>query len=231
MDSYIYDENLKDKDPEQRRLMGETCILVNEEDEIIGFETKKKCHLLRNIKEGMLHRAFSVFLFNENGLLLLQKRANEKITFPGLWTNTCCSHPLYIHLEYGRTSEESIEGVKRAAQRKLHHELGISANQVPLEKFSYLTKIQYSAQSDEVWGENEIDYILFIQANVDLNLNTNEVETARYVRQIDLREMLTSKDFKFTPWFQLICRSFMFFWWDNLNDLSAIKNQHTIIRL
>ncbi|KAG4303301.1 hypothetical protein PCK1_000265 [Pneumocystis canis] len=225
------ENDLKRRDIEQQRLMNETCILVDENDQMKGFASKKTCHFFKNIQKGMLHRAFSVFLFDKKGDLLLQKRANGKITFPGLWTNTCCSHPLGIEEEYGENMEKSIEGVKRAAQRKLYHELGIIASQVPLEKFHYLTRVQYKAQSDEIWGENEIDYILFIQADVDLKLNLNEVETARYVNQDDLRKMLKCEDFKFTPWFLLICHSFIFFWWDNLNDLNAVKNQFSIIRI
>ncbi|KAG5440602.1 hypothetical protein PCK2_000312 [Pneumocystis canis] len=227
----LVNDDLKRRDTEQQRLMNEPCILVDENDQMVGFASKKTCHFLKNIQKGMLHRAFSVFLFDKKGYLLLQKRANGKITFPSLWTNTCCSHPLGVSGEYGETMEKSIEGVKRAAQRKLYHELGITANQVPLEKFHYLTRVQYKAQSDDIWGENEIDYILFIQANVDLKLNPNEVETARYVSQDDLREMLNCKDFSFTPWFLLICHSFIFFWWDSLNNLNAIKNPLSIIRM
>ena len=80
-------------DKEQVELMNEECILVNGNDEIIGSASKKDCHLMENIKTGMLHRAFSVFIFTD-GKLLLQQRADEKITFPGYFTNTCCSHPL-----------------------------------------------------------------------------------------------------------------------------------------
>src|SRR6266536_1716506 len=112
-------------------------------------------HLMTNINQGLLHRAFSVFLFNSKNELLLQQRATEKITFPDMWTNTCCSHPLGIPGESGVSLEESIEGVKRAAQRKLDHELGIKAVQVPLEKFRFLTRIHYKAASNEKWGEHE----------------------------------------------------------------------------
>ena len=75
----------------------------------------------------MLHRAFSVFLFNTSGELLLQQRSDAKITFPGHFTNTCCSHPLNIA---GELEDEDAVGVRRAAQRKLKHELGITAEQV-----------------------------------------------------------------------------------------------------
>jgi isopentenyl-diphosphate delta-isomerase type 1 len=112
-------------------------------------------HLMTNIDKGLLHRAFSVFLFNSKNELLLQQRATEKITFPDMWTNTCCSHPLGIPGETGVELPEAVEGVKRAAQRKLDHELGIKAAQVPIEKFKFLTRIHYKAPSDGKWGEHE----------------------------------------------------------------------------
>lgn len=112
-------------------------------------------HLMTNIDKGLLHRAFSVFLFNDKNELLLQQRASEKITFPDMWTNTCCSHPLGIPGETGSTLPDAIEGVKRAAQRKLDHELGIKKEQVPIEKFQFLTRIHYKAPSDGKWGEHE----------------------------------------------------------------------------
>jgi len=110
---------------------------------------------MTNIDKGLLHRAFSVFLFNSKNELLLQQRATEKITFPDMWTNTCCSHPLGIPGETGSELPEAVAGVKRAAQRKLDHELGIKAAQVPTENFKFLTRIHYKAPSDGKWGEHE----------------------------------------------------------------------------
>ena len=110
---------------------------------------------MTNIDRGLLHRAFSVFLFDSKNRLLLQQRASEKITFPDLWTNTCCSHPLGIPGETGSELDAAVQGVRRAAQRKLNHELGIKAEQVPLDKFEFLTRILYKAPSDGKWGEHE----------------------------------------------------------------------------
>lgn len=120
---------LESLDSEQVKLLEERCVLVNEKDEVIGSESKHKCHLNENINQGLLHRAFSCFLFNSKGELLLQQRSMAKITFPGYFTNTCCSHPLYNHNEL---ETENFLGVKRAAQRKLFHELGIKAEQVSI---------------------------------------------------------------------------------------------------
>src|SRR3989338_4607615 len=81
-------------DPIQNRLMEELVILVDDQDRPIGTESKRISHSVEHIRKGMLHRAFSVFLFDAGGKLLLQQRAAEKITFPNYWTNTCCSHPI-----------------------------------------------------------------------------------------------------------------------------------------
>ena len=110
---------------------------------------------MKNIDAGLLHRAFSVFLFDSENRLLLQQRASEKITFPDMWTNTCCSHPLGIPGETGSELAASVQGAKRAAQRKLDQELGIKAAQVPLDDFQFLTRIHYKAPSDGKWGEHE----------------------------------------------------------------------------
>lgn len=111
---------------------------------------------MTNIDKGLLHRAFSVFLFDKNNKLLLQQRATEKITFPDMWTNTCCSHPLGIPGEGGDNLPDAVSGVKNAARRKLEHELGIKPEQVPFEDFHFLTRIHYKAPcGDGKWGEHE----------------------------------------------------------------------------
>lgn len=115
---------------------------------------------MKNINEGLLHRAFSVFLFDSKNRLLLQQRATEKITFPDRWTNTCCSHPLGIPGETGANLDAAVQGVRRAAQRKLFQELGIQKNQVPLDQFQFLTRIHYKAPSDGKWGEHESEALM-----------------------------------------------------------------------
>lgn len=173
---------------------------------------------MENINKGMLHRAFSVFLFNSKNELLLQERASEKITFPSMFTNTCCSHPLNFAEEL---EEKDQLGVRRAAQRKLEHELGIKPEQVPLDNFRFLTRIHYKAESDGVWGEHEVDYILFIKADVDLDVNVNEVSAVKYVSSSQLKTLFQdSKQGKvpMTPWFRLICETFLFDWWSVLES-------------
>ena len=193
---------------------------------------------MTNINQGLLHRAFSVFLFDSKNRLLLQQRASEKITFPDMWTNTCCSHPLGVPGETGRELEEAVQGVRNAAQRKLDQELGIKAQGVPLDKFRFLTRIHYKAPSDGKWGEHEsllfpmtsidcgraltapdlVDYILFIKADVDHTPNPNEVKDTRYVSEGELKAMFKDDSLKFTPWFKLICESMLFEWWEHLDQ-------------
>ncbi|KAG0652709.1 Isopentenyl pyrophosphate isomerase [Hyphodiscus hymeniophilus] len=219
-------------DEEQIRLMDEVCIVLDEDDKPIGNFSKKICHLMTNIDKGLLHRAFSVFLFNSKNELLLQQRAAEKITFPDMWTNTCCSHPLGIPGEGGAELQEAVMGVKRAAQRKLDHELGIKAAQVPIENFNFLTRIHYKAPSDGKWGEHEIDYILFIKADVDIEPNFNEVRDTTYVTVDGLKTMFNDPALKFTPWFKLICHSLLFEWWEHLDEgLEKYLNEQQIRRM
>lgn len=223
--------DLSGYDQDQVRYMEEMCILLDQNDQDIGSASKKECHLMTNISKGMLHRAFSVFLFNSRNELLLQQRASEKITFPDCYTNTCCSHPLAIPGELG--TKDQI-GVRRAAQRKLEHELGIKPEQVPLDQFKYLTRIHYVSPSDGQWGEHEIDYILFIKAEVELDINPNEVQSVKYVSQDQLREIIATADetgTKLTPWFKLIDTNFLYKWWDSLEDLDSQVDHKTIHRL
>jgi len=224
--------DLEGYDEEQIRLMDEVCIVLDTDDNPIGSASKKVCHLMKNIDEGLLHRAFSVFLFDSHNRLLLQQRASEKITFPDMWTNTCCSHPLGVPGETGADLKTAIMGVKRAAQRKLDQELGIKAAQVPIENFKFLTRIHYKAPSDGKWGEHEIDYILFVKADVDLEPNVNEVKATRYVSPEAMKAMFKDDKLKFTPWFKLICNSLLFEWWEHLNDgLDQYLNETQIRRM
>lgn len=220
-------------DDEQVRLMEEVCIVLDNDDKPIGSASKKTCHLMSNIDKGLLHRAFSVFLFDSNNRLLLQQRATEKITFPDMWTNTCCSHPLGIPGETGAELDAAVLGVKRAAQRKLNHELGIKAEQVPLDKFEFFTRIHYKAPSDGKWGEHEVDYILFIQADVDLEPSPNEVRDTCYVSADELKAMFEKPGLTFTPWFKLICNSMLFEWWSHLGTpaLDNYKGETQIRRM
>ena len=230
-------------DEEQIRLMDEVCIVLDNDDLPIGSASKKACHLMTNINDGLLHRAFSCFLFDpKTKKLLLQQRATEKITFPDMWTNTCCSHPLAHPAEAGKGDLVSnVDGAKRAAIRKLNHELGIKSEQVPFSDFNFLTRIHYLAPSDGKWGEHEIDYILFIEADVTLDANKNEVKDTRWVSPEELKQMFkdvetqsgADKAVKYTPWFRLICEGMLFKWWDAMvqGKLHEFTDDATIRRM
>ncbi|PWO00701.1 isopentenyl diphosphate isomerase [Tilletiopsis washingtonensis] len=211
------DVSLAGHDEEQIRLMEERCIVLDHDDRYLRDGSKKECHLMSNINDGLLHRAFSVFLFDpDSGKLLLQRRAKEKITFPDMWTNTCCSHPLAVRAEL---EEQEQIGVRRAAQRKLEHELGIPTSQVSLDAFQYLTRIHYLAPSDGMWGEHEIDYILFLTVPVTLAPSENEVCDTKWVTPSELKALMEELDPEaFTPWFKLIAARFLFPWWQQLLD-------------
>ncbi|KVI07921.1 Isopentenyl-diphosphate delta-isomerase, type 1 [Cynara cardunculus var. scolymus] len=207
-------------DAVQRRLMfDDECILVDENDNVVGHDTKYNCHLMEKIeKENLLHRAFSVFLFNSKYELLLQQRSATKVTFPLVWTNTCCSHPLYRETEL--IKEDSL-GVRNAAQRKLLDELGIPAEDVPVDQFTPLGRMLYKAPSDGKWGEHE-----------------HEVADIKYVNQEELKELLRKADageegLKLSPWFRLVVDNFLFKWWDHVQKGTLVEaiDMNTIHKL
>lgn len=224
-------------DAVQRRLMFEDeCILVDENDRVVGHESKYNCHLMEKIeKENLLHRAFSVFLFNSKYELLLQQRSATKVTFPLVWTNTCCSHPLYRESEL---IDENSLGVRNAAQRKLLDELGIPAEDVPVDQFTPLGRMLYKAPSDGKWGEHELDYLLFIVRDVNVNPNPDEVADVKYVNRNNLKELLRKADageegLKLSPWFRLVVDNFLFKWWDHVEKgtLKEAADMKTIHKL
>ncbi|KAK3229492.1 hypothetical protein Dsin_001373 [Dipteronia sinensis] len=224
-------------DAVQRRLMfDDECILVDENDRVVGHENKYNCHLMEKIESlNLLHRAFSVFLFNSKYELLLQQRSATKVTFPLVWTNTCCSHPLYRESEL---IDEDALGVRNAAQRKLLDELGIPAEDVPVDQFTPLGRILYKAPSDGKWGEHELDYLLFIVRDVNVNPNPDEVADIKYVNREELKELLRKADageggLKLSPWFRLVVDNFLFKWWDHVEKgtLKEVIDMKTIHKL
>ncbi len=224
------DENLKQMlidnsaDSGQISLMSEAVIVVDEDDVQIGSASKVAAHH----NAGLLHRAFSVLLFDSDNRLLLQKRAEDKVTFPGVWANSCCSHPLNSPDE--SESKDHI-GVKRAAIRKLHQELGIDPKQINVEDFHFITKMMYSARMNEDWIEREIDHILVIQADVELSINHNEVSEVKWVSKDELESILVGDiefDGEIAPWFRCIAAQVMTDdWWDcvgNSEQLSELRD-------
>lgn len=224
-------------DGDQVAMMEEKVILVNEQDEVIGAESKKVSHLLEEIDAGMLHRAFSVFLFTPEGKLVLQQRAASKITFPAYWANTCCSHPLHIPSELELTN---ALGVKRAARRKLAQELGIPQEDVPLSAFEFVSRIHYGAPAndpDNMWAEHEIDHILICRPPTMPRIapNPNEVQATAAFTPTELAEWVNSAEERgelIAPWFKCMERTLLYRWWTAAmqDDLDSIKEPDMIHR-
>ncbi|XP_069673986.1 isopentenyl-diphosphate Delta-isomerase 1 [Periplaneta americana] len=212
----------------QEAALAERCIVVNERDQVVGDASKRDCHRVNSDGSLILHRAFSVFLFNSRNELLLQKRSPQKVTFPSCITNTCCSHPL--HEIAGEREETDTLGVRRAAGRRLNYELGVPLDQVSPEQFQYLTRIHYRDPGDGKWGEHEIDYILVLHRDVSLDPNPDEVSEVQYVGRDQLDSFLASQSAPLTPWFRLIAQHHLQVWWDNLHQLHKFQDHSSILR-
>ena len=215
----VEDSELQGYDQAQKEMMEENCIVVDDNDQIIGQESKVNCHL----NEGKLHRAFSVLLFDLNNKLLIQQRADEKITFPSIWANSCCSHPLYQNGE-----QNGIEGAKSAAIRKLTQELGIKMGKIRLGDLNFITKMHYKSRADEKWIEHEVDYIFVVKMDVQIDPNSNEIQRIKYVdkKELDnLFEMSNNGDVKIGPWFRLIRNHFLDKIWENMESLKDLEDQ------
>jgi len=212
-------------DPVQEALLTEPCILVNTKDEVLGQASKRECHQVES-GTSLLHRAFSLFVFNSRDELLLQQRSDTKITFPGLWTNTCCSHPLATPQEM---EEDDQIGARSAAQRRLELELGVPYQDAPVKEIKFLTRILYEAESNAEWGEHELDYILFLKRDqINLNPNTEEVQAVEWVGKEHLQDFLKdleSRNVGITPWFKLCTQELLPFWWKNLDRLEEISDK------
>jgi isopentenyl-diphosphate delta-isomerase len=158
----------------------EKVILVDENDTQVGLMPKLEAH-----QKGLLHRAFSVFIFNSNHQLLLQKRAVSKYHSGGLWTNTCCSHP--------REGEETIN----AANRRLIEEMGIKTN---LRKvFDFI----YKAELDNELTENEFDHVFYGLYNEDPIINTEEADDFKWIDMETLNNDITLNGQDYTVWFKI----------------------------
>ncbi len=161
--------------------MMEHVVIVDPDDNPIGTMEKMEAH-----RKGILHRAFSILLFNSKGELLLQKRALSKYHSGGLWTNTCCSHPL---------PDEDIEA---AARRKLKQEMGIELQ----PEFSY--KFIYKANLDKGLVEYECDHVFIGSFAGTPPINHEEVEDWKFSDMNSLRTDMRKNPQAYTAWFKLI---------------------------
>ena len=190
----------------------------------------------KDTPRAALHRAFSFFLFDDQGRMLLTKRASSKITFPGVWTNTCCSHPLYgmkpDEVDIVPDAYPSFPGIKHAAIRKAKHELGIDPSYIDHGKIQFVSRFQYWAADsitygkEAPWGEHEVDYILFLQTDgpVPVKANPEEVEEFKYVTIDELKAMRNEPDLLWSPWFLGIMDHSGWDWWADLDKSIAGKN-------
>jgi isopentenyl-diphosphate delta-isomerase len=158
----------------------EYVLLVDEQDRQIGKIEKMEAHV-----KGLLHRAFSVFIFNENNELILQQRAFSKYHSPGLWTNTCCSHP--------RNGEDT----ESAAHRRMVEEMGFDCEFS--EAFSFL----YKADVGEGLIEHEFDHVFIGKSEKKPFINEQEVSDWKYMIMEDIRTDMDQNPDRYTVWFKI----------------------------
>ncbi|MFL5787322.1 MAG: isopentenyl-diphosphate Delta-isomerase [Flavisolibacter sp.] len=155
-------------------------ILVNENDEFVGVMEKMEVH-----RKGLLHRAFSVFIFDKEGKMLLQKRSLEKYHSAGLWTNACCSHP------------KPGESVEDASQRRLFEELGISTTLQKIFVFTYKSKVE----NDMI--EHEFDHVFAGEYDGNIQWNPEEVAECRLIDLNTIKSELENSPELYTAWFRI----------------------------
>lgn len=160
----------------------EKVVLVNKKDEAIGVEEKMKAHL-----QGKLHRAFSILLFNKKGEILIQKRAKSKYHSPGLWANTCCSHP------------RPNEGLNEAARRRLKEEMGITTDLKEVFSFIYKAKVGNLT-------EHEFDHVFLGRFDGKPKPNKKEVADWQWIKLTELEADIKKNPKKYAPWFKIISR-------------------------
>jgi isopentenyl-diphosphate Delta-isomerase len=176
----------------------EKVILVNEHDDMIGVIDKLEAH-----RQGLLHRAFSVFIFSTKGEMLLQQRAMTKYHSAGLWTNACCSHP--------GPRERTMD----AAQRRLMEELGF---ETPIEKIFDFT---YKAEFENGLTEYEFDHVFTGEYEGKLNVDPAEVKDFCYKEISEIKNMLQAHPQKFTAWFHIAFPRIEEWWASRYQNISA----------
>ena len=165
--------------------MSEFVVLVDENDQDLELMEKMEAH-----EKGLLHRAFSVFILNDKGELMLQRRALEKYHSGGLWTNTCCSHP------------RQGETVEAAAHRRLMEEMGFDCN---IEKaFDFI----YRAELDKGLTEHEVDHLFIGHFSGQPQINPDEVAEWKWLGIDDVRKDLAENPQNYTAWFSIIFARF-----------------------
>ena len=214
------DSSLSKLDSSQLEMMKEMCLVVDENDKVIDSVSKIDCHR----GKGIRHRAFSVLIFDSEDRLLMQQRSIEKITFPGIWANSCCSHPLDVENENG----DEIEGVIHASKRKMFQELGIPEEISSSWDYNHIGRFEYSCRWDDEWIEHEIDHILIVRASPELSINENEIMDTRWLTHEEINQMLEGenewKNSIIAPWFRMIWKHFIE---PHYPDMESLVNSNT----
>ena len=166
-------------------MTNEKVILVDEDDNVVGEMEKMEAH-----RSGKLHRAFSIFILNKKGEMLLQQRALNKYHSAGMWTNACCSHP--------RPGEDILV----AAKRRLKEEMGMETALIHKGKFVYKT-IENEKGFENGLVEHELDHVFFGESGKDPKINKEEANAFKWVNLKELRKELKKTPWKFTFWFRV----------------------------
>ncbi len=218
------ENSLSELDSSQLEMMKEMCMAVDENDRVIDSVSKIDCHR----GKGIRHRAFSVLIFDSEDRLLMQQRSSEKITFPGIWANSCCSHPLDIENENG----DPIEGVIHASKRKMLQELGIPLEVSSNWEFNHIGRFEYSCRWDDDWIEHEIDHVLIVRASPNLSINRNEIKDTKWLNHQEIIQMLEGenewKDAIVAPWFRMIWKHFIEPHYPNMDALLSSSSDKIV---
>ena len=218
------ENSLSELDSSQLEMMKEMCMAVDENDRVIDSVSKIDCHR----GKGIRHRAFSVLIFDSEDKLLMQQRSSEKITFPGIWANSCCSHPLDIENENG----DPVEGVIHASKRKMLQELGIPLEVSSNWEFNHIGRFEYSCRWDDDWIEHEIDHVLIVRASPNLSINRNEIKDTKWLNHQEIIEMLEGenewKDAIVAPWFRMIWKHFIEPHYPNMDALLSSNSDKIV---
>jgi len=159
----------------------EGLILVDKSDRIVGYASRERCHL----GEGLLHRAFSIFIYNELGQLFIQKRSSGKLLWPLFWSNSVCSHP------------RKSESLEVAARRRLKEEIGMES------ELEFLFKFSYEARFGDVGVEREVCSVFTGKTDGQVRVDRSEIEEWTFIEPRQLDRHIQSAPEQYTPWFRM----------------------------
>jgi len=175
----------------------ERLILVDHNDNILGYKSKAECHN----GEGILHRAFSLFIFNDKGKVLMQQRAADKRLWPLIWSNSCCSHP------------REGENYEVATQRRLKEEIGLET------ELHFLYKFEYHARWKDEGSERELCSVYIGKTNNHPLINDTEIADWKWISQEELNADVKNNPDKYSPWFKMEWKEIQEKYWDKVQLL------------